>query len=115
MSKKGNKIEYGIWSGEMLGIRIGKHNARRYFKKENSEIYIEVDTVECRTLLNPTFWSTCPEIRVARDKSGKNILSKWIEKNNLLPPKTAIKKRGKKDKVILEVIEPYRRFAVHLK
>lgn len=115
MSKSGDKIKCSIWSGEMLGVRIGKPNNAKHFKKETPEIIIEINGINCKTNLNSTFWETCPEIRVAKDEEGNNFLNVWIKKNELLPPKLSEQKKGEKDEVILEVVEPYKKFRLSLK
>lgn len=115
MSKKGDRIECTIWSGPQPGIYIGFTNRDRHFSQEFEEIEIEIDGKLCKVNLPPSFWVSCPEIRVARDEKGKNVLLEWIRKNNLMPPTKSRKIKGKEDRVILEVIEPYRKFKLRLK
>ena len=97
----------------MLGIRIGKSANYRHFNEENLEIIIEIEGLECWTTLTDTFWVDCPEIRVSKDKSGNNILSDWIKVNNLMPPEESREKKGRKDIIILEVIEPYKKYRLY--
>ena len=103
-----------IWSGPQRGIYIGPQKRRTHFTKPDSEIAIEIDGKKCVTSLSPSFWRNCPEIRVARDKSGNNVLQNWIKNNGLLPLGESIRKKGVKDTVILEVIEPHKRFKLYM-
>ena len=103
-----------IWSGPMLGIRIVAPNRNRYFSRQNKSILIEIEGKLCRTELPDTFWTTCPEIRVALDEHGRNYLSYWITKNNLLPPTRSKELKGKEYIVVLEVAEPRKRFKLYL-
>lgn len=103
-----------IWSGYQPGIYIGLPNRRNHFSKEHNEIIIEIDREDCITSLPSSFWRSCPEIRVARSKTGFNVLQNWIKKHNLLPPKESIEKKGRKDTVVLSVIEPFQRLRLSL-
>lgn len=103
-----------IWSGYQPGIYIGSSNRKEHFSHDNSSIIIEIEGEECLTELPPSFWRHCPEIRVARNKSGFNVLLNWIRKYELLPPGESIKKKGRKDAVTLEVVKPFRRFRLSL-
>ena len=112
---KGDRFRCSIWSGGMPGIYIGFPNRERYFSEEIQEIELEIDGETCKAKLPPSFWRSCPEIRVARDKTGRNKLREWIEKNNLLPPSLSQKIKGKKDEVVLEVIVPYKKFRIFIR
>ena len=114
MSKKGDKMICSIWSGPQPGIYIGFPNRRKHFSKENNDVIIEIDGDECTSYLPSSFWRGCPEIRVAKSRTGFNVLMNWIRKNGLLPPKDSLEKKGKKDTVTLEVVKPYRRFRLTL-
>lgn len=93
----------------MYGVYVGFPNRDKHFREEfKEEVFIEIDGKLCRASLPTSFWNQCPEIRVARDKTGRNCLSEWIEKNDLMPPTVSRRKKGKEDKVILEVIEPHK-------
>lgn len=111
---EGQRMLCKIWSGPMLGIRIATPNRNRYFSRQNKSIFIEIEGKLCRTELPDTFWTTCPEIRVALDEHGRNYLSYWITKNNLLPPTRSKELKGKEDIVVLEVAEPRKRFKLYL-
>lgn len=63
---------------------------------------------------NSFFHGGCPEVRVARDECGKNRLSEFIHKNNLLSAGISEKRKGRIDKVVIEVIEPYKRFKSYI-
>jgi len=110
MPAKGDKIICSIWSGPMPGIYIGFVNRDEYFSPDINRIILVIDERECIVDLPPSFWKSCPEIRVARDRFGRNYLSYWIRKNNLLPPGLSRQVKGKEDRVVLEVIEPFRKF-----
>ena len=98
----------------MLGIYIGFPNRDKHFSKEIKEMKIEIDGKSCIVKLTPSFWRSCPEIRVARDEFRNNRLSEWIKKNNLMPPTSSRRIKGKKDKVILEVVQPYKKFKLYV-
>lgn len=83
--------------------------------EENNVVVIEIEGEDCITSLSPSFWRSCPEIRVARSKTGFNVLLYWLRKHNLLPPGESIDKKGRKDTVVLTVIDPYRKFRLSLK
>lgn len=101
-----------IWSGAMWRIYVGFPNRNKHFlKKFKDDVEIEIDDKLCKVQLAPSFWSTCPEIRVARDRFGRNYLYEWIKKNNLMPPSNS---RQMKDKVVLEVVEPYKKFKLYV-
>jgi hypothetical protein len=101
-----------VWSGPQRGIKIGVPNRNLHFSPDYQQIIIEIDGEEALVDFTkfPKFWTSCPEIRVAKNESGHNILKEFIEKHNLLPPQESLRKKGKKDKVYLEVVEPYRKF-----
>lgn len=115
-SKAGEIFECKIWPGPnfMRGIRIGIPNRDRYFSKSTKLIVLNIQGVRCLTELPNTFWRSSPEIRAAKDDSGKNYLGKWIEKHNLLPPAISGKQKGKEDVVLMEVVEPENEFKVYL-
>lgn len=111
LSKKGDKMICSIWSGPMYGIYIGFPNRNKYFKEEfQNDVRIQIGDKVCRASLPPSFWNQCPEIRVARDDTGRNCLSEWIKENKLMPPTISRQKKGKEDKVVLKVVEPYKTF-----
>ena len=114
VSKVGDKMTCTIWSGNMPGISIGVSKRDKHFSKIFENVEIEIEGQPCIVELRKTFWNTCPEIRVARSRTGFNLLSNWIRKHSLLPPKTSLKEKGKKDTVTLEVIDPYQRFKLTL-
>ena len=112
MSKKGDVIKCCIWSGPQRGISVGRVNRRSHFLKDHEKVIIEINGEDCLVDFTefPKFWASCPEIRVARNRLGYNKLQEFIEKHKLLPPKESLIKKGKKDTVYLEVVEPYQRF-----
>lgn len=114
LSKIGDRMICSIWSGNQPGIYIGFPKRREYFSKHYNDVIIDIDGEKCIASLPPSFWRSCPEIRVARSKTNFNVLMNWIRKNGLLSPRESIKKKGRKDTVILEVIEPYRKFKLYL-
>ncbi|HEX7576179.1 MAG TPA: hypothetical protein VF360_07340 [Candidatus Methanoperedens sp.] len=108
-SQIGDRMVRSISDNGMLGIRIGAD--RYHFSEDVPEPDIEIEGRVCKLKPSPSFWNGgCPEIRVAKDESGKNRLSELIEINNLLPPVMSEKLKGKVDKVVIEVINPYKRF-----
>jgi len=114
VSKIGEKMTCTIWSGYMPGINIGAPKRRRHFSEDIKMIIIEIEGQDCFSTLTPSFWSQCPEIRVARSRTGFNVLLHWIRKHGLQPPMRSLYEKGKKDTVTLEVVEPYRRFRLYL-
>lgn len=96
----------------MLGISIGRENRDRFFSRRNARIQLIIDKHMCLVELVDNFWTTCPEIRVAKDEVGTNYLESWIIEHGLLPPGASVKLRGKPDKVLLEVVIPEERFRV---
>lgn len=109
-------MECSIWYGPQKGISMGKVNRRLHFREDYETVIIEIEDKDCIVNFNefPSFWRECPEIRIAKNKRGRNRLREFIEKRDLLPPNSSFRKRGKKDAVYLEVIEPYRRFRLGL-
>jgi len=109
-------IECSIWSGPQRGIRIGRINRRLHFSQDNRRVIIEIEGEECLVDFAefPKFWTSCPEIRVARNRSGRNRVKEFIERHDLLPPKKSLRKKGKKDIVYLEVIEPRQKFRLRI-
>lgn len=103
-----------IWSGPQRGIYIGPPKRRQHFSKENNDVVIEIEGEDCFASFSPSFWRSCPEIRVAESKTGFNVLHNWIQRHNLLPPGESIAKKGSKDTVILTVIEPYQKYRLTL-
>jgi len=65
------------WKGGTYGIRVGKANAHKFFKKEWENIEVEINGVFYKFKLSPTFWMTCPEFR------GKSI-SAWLLSHKLI-------------------------------
>jgi hypothetical protein len=57
---------------EVTGLRVGHTNARRYFRRDNADIELQLDhlRIECR--LSPEFWDGQPEIHDPR-------LCLWLE------------------------------------
>ena len=66
------------WKAATYGIRVGKENARNYFKKNWDTVQIEIEGVFYTFNLSKNFWTTCPEIRGA-------AIGRWLERNGLLP------------------------------
>jgi len=116
VSKKGDVMECSIWSGPQKGVRIGEVNRRLHFSRTHERILIEIEGEECTVNFSEfqRFWTTCPEIRVAKNDAGKNKLKEFIENNNLLPPKESSEKKGRADKIYLEVVVPYQRFRIRV-
>jgi hypothetical protein len=110
----GQTFKCSIWSGGMPGIRIGKDDRERFFSVDKPSIDLVIDERLCRVELSDNFWTTCPEIRVAVDGTGKNRLTEWIKKNGLLPPKDSKKARGVTDRVVMVVVVPEQRFRVRV-
>ncbi|HOV78593.1 MAG TPA: hypothetical protein PK728_00680 [Bacillota bacterium] len=81
------------WKSASYGIRVGKENARTYFKKSWDTVEIEIDGIFHTFSLSKNFWTTSPEIRGA-------AIGRWLEKNGLTtwPP-------GKPPQVILSPLE----------
>ena len=66
------------WKNGTYGIRVGKKNAHKFFKKEWENIKVEIDGVFHTFKLASTFWATCPEFR------GKTIKA-WLLSRKLIP------------------------------
>jgi hypothetical protein len=66
------------WKGATYGIRVGKENARKYFKVGWHEAEVEIDGEFHVFSLSHAFWQDCPEIR-------GNIIEKYLAKNGLVP------------------------------
>jgi hypothetical protein len=66
------------WRAATYGIRVGKPNARNYFRQHWDHIEVEIDGEFYSFKLSPTFWTTCPEIR------GGPIPS-WLGSQGLIP------------------------------
>lgn len=64
-------------AGDLFGIRVGKENAEKYFKKEWSDVEIKIDDKFHRFKLKPIFWTTCPEFR-------GEIIKKWLQARQML-------------------------------
>ena len=103
---KGERFEATIWSGEELGIRIGVPNRDRFFSRKNDHVVLIIDDNHYSARIPNSFWSKCPEIRVASDSQHFNVLQSWIESHGLQPQSAAKALHGKKDTVMLEVVEP---------
>ena len=113
-SSPGEAFDCKIWQGSNLnrGIRIGLTNRNRYFSKAVDLIVLNIEGVRCLATIRDSFWKQCPEIRVAKDESGKNYLDTWIRKHNLLPPDLSVLEKGREDYVMMKVIEPENEFNV---
>lgn len=68
------------WSngGTGYGIRVGVSNRECYFRREWSDVTIEIDGAPKIFKLTGSFWRTCPEIR-------GGAIRDWLTKNDLLP------------------------------
>jgi hypothetical protein len=110
--EKGDLIKCSIWYGPQRGISIGRVNRRHYFNPRYAIVTLIIGGEDCTVKFRdfPGFWSTCPEIRVARDHQGRNKLKEFIETRNLLPPKESLETKGKRDVIYLQVVKPYRKF-----
>jgi hypothetical protein len=53
------------WRGGVLGIRVGKANAIKFFDKNSPIAEVDIDGTYFPFALSETFWTTCPEIRGA--------------------------------------------------
>lgn len=62
--------------GNSYGIRVGKENANRYFKKEWTDVKVKMGEKYYTFKLSETFWTTCPEIR------GEPIKS-WLQERGI--------------------------------
>lgn len=113
-SKVGDKFECHIWSGNMAGIRIGKRN-QKHFPKDTDNLRVEIDGKIYRFLPPRGFWINCPEIRRALDEQGKNYLTYWIKKNNLMSPNASRRFKGKEDKIVIEIVKPFQEYALKIR
>lgn len=113
-SHPGEVFECTIWQGSNFtrGIRVGSPNRDRYFSKSVDTVVLHIGNVRCLAPIKDSFWKQCPEIRVAKDESGKNYLDTWIRGHNLLPRELAIWEKGREDVVKMKVIEPENEFSV---
>ena len=115
-SSPGEVFECSIWQGPNFtrGIRIGFPNRNRFFSKSVDIVVLHIEGVRCLAQIKDSFWRKCPEIRVAKDESGKNYLDSWIRNNNLLPEHLAIQEKGREDVIMMKVIDPENEFSVFI-
>lgn len=113
--KTSDEIKCSIWAGPQRGLYIGIPKRKLHFSDDHQQIVIEIDGEDCFVDFSKfkSFWTTCPEIRVATSKSGKNLLKEFIKENELLPPRHP-KNKGEKT-VHLRVLEPYCKFQLFIK
>lgn len=57
---------------EVIGLRVGVNNVRRYFSKQIAAIELQLDHLQIECGLAPDFWRGRPEIRDRR-------LCAWLE------------------------------------
>ena len=115
-SRRGDTFEVTIWQGpNTLGLNITNRIRERFFNPEVRTIVLQVDGVRCVSQLTDSFWNKCSEICVAKDETGRNYLAAWIQEHGLRPPGTARTLRGKRDTVIIRVVEPENEFVVSVR
>lgn len=85
-------LQVCAWKGSNnnFGIRIGKKNRDRFFKKEWLSINVEIDGADYTFKLTKGFWKSCPEFRdpaiVTQDSSIKSyIIKEWLKSNFEIP------------------------------
>lgn len=66
------------WKGATYGIRVGKLNAERYFKRNWTNIEVEINGRFYLFNLSSTFWTTCPEFR-------GGPIPNWLRSQGLIP------------------------------
>jgi len=66
------------WKNGTYGIRIGKKNVRKYFKRNWDQVEIKIDGIFHEFKLSSKFWTTCPEIR------GKELRD-WLRSQKSIP------------------------------
>jgi hypothetical protein len=57
---------------DRTGLRIGKANARRYFRRRCPSIELRLDDLQIQCTLKPDFWNDRPDIEDPR-------LSEWLK------------------------------------
>lgn len=63
---------------KLAGLRVGRHNVRRFFPKQITEIELQLDHLRIECGLSPDFWSGQPEIHDPR-------LSLWLSVKSPCP------------------------------
>jgi hypothetical protein len=73
-------MEVSAWhdGDSTFGIRVGKQNRDRYFKKSWTSIQVSMDGQIYSFALTNGFWHKCPEFR---DK----VIKKWLQQHYLIP------------------------------
>ena len=81
-SKKGDVMICSIWSGPQRVIRIDKPYRQQHFLQKNNQVIIEIECEIASVDFSnfPSFWTSCPEIRVAKNMAGQNILRLLFKK-----------------------------------
>jgi hypothetical protein len=70
-------MEVNTWKGgESFGLRVGRKNAQKYFRKEWTDVDVKIGGIFYTFNLSATFWTTCPEIH------GRRI-PRWLEERGL--------------------------------
>lgn len=67
--------------GSTHGIRVGRANRDAYFRREWSEIHVQLDGAVHTFKLTPGFWEKCPEFR----DSGGTAIRDWFTRHFTLP------------------------------
>jgi len=63
---------------DVLGIRVGREFARRFFEKDWQFVLVEVEGETIPIKITKTFWTTCPELR-------SPTIGSWMRKKGLAP------------------------------
>ena len=83
-----------VWKNGTYGIRVGKKNARQYFRRNTKSIEVKLDKRFHVFRLTRTFWTTCPEFRGM-------VIGRWLKSRGLArwlkghPPKLELISMGK--------------------
>ena len=72
-------MKVSTWKGGTYGVRVGRGNAREFFKQSWTTIQVRINGSFSVFQLSPTFWGTCPEFRGGPlpDWFRNNGIDKW--------------------------------------
>jgi hypothetical protein len=70
--------KFGAGRRPVLGLRIGRKNAKEFFEKDWNLVFIEIDSGTIPVKVTNTFWTTCPELR-------SPDIGRWMRKHGLVP------------------------------
>lgn len=71
-------MEAKAWRGGTCGIRVGRQNAEKYFRRTWRNIEVDINGRFHSFKLSGTFWTTCPEVR-------GTVIEDWFKEQGLSP------------------------------